>query len=987
MKDINFFKNNIKFLVVMLLIIVLGVSGITYAIKVGLFEPITIDANTAPIAVNISYDSGVNGANIVNNGNMLPISDSLVTGPNVTDSRVLKAKFIVSNVDSNPGNTIYDISLRDIDIDCDLRTSDLKWRLYKNGTLLSSGNLSPTFDVMQDNRLVLTETQQDLTSSSDTYVFLLWISESCTGDMSTCTAANDQSKYLNKNLSATIKVELSTKGKKSLVRPKGSENSCYLDSTNIPTCNSLTYNGMEQVLVSGGGNYTLVNSKGTNAGTYVVTAKLNDGYKWSDSTTSDRTLTCQINKKSAVLTALDQEIKYGEDIDKSVENISINGLVAGDILESASISSTIADVGTGSINIGATKIVNSSGNDVTNNYALNNEVGKVTINCLNTAEEPVISDKIYSGNELTGVTGGEFIKISGSPSGLSVGSYKAEAVPSKNYCWFDGTTTKKEYTWSITKRLKADATSSISESFVSLKYPNSKTLTYTYDGDGQVSCSSSNTKVATCSVNTTNKTLTITSVASGTSVVTLNAPTTENYNSISKRVSVTVETELSGGSVKISGTNTYGKTLTATVTNTNPVATYRYQWYSNTTNSTSGGTLISGATSSSYTIGSGLAGKYIYVTVTASKANYPSKSFSDITDASSNGTATVAKANPALSLQGYQLQEYYPKSIIDPYAHLGTGTVTCSSSDTNIATCSVTDRDIEVTPKKVGTVTITVTVGADANYASSSVEMMADFGYKTYTVTLNNQSATTAGTGMLYGQYYNGVFLNDRYTSKMTTSTNKITLPTQTGYTFGGYYTGTSGAGEQLLSPTGYITSNFTNDRYSSNVTLYAKWTRKTYTVSYNANGGTGAPASQTKTYGQTLTLSSTVPTKTGYAFKGWSTSSTATTPTYQAGGKYTVNAGATLYAVWGSSANVRLIVDDYEEDQRNISSGNSYSYIGECYGSSISSISCTNGQVATASITNLDGVSYDNNYQLNFNITKVTGDTVCTVVTDGKNS
>ena len=44
---------------------------------------------------------------------------------------------------------------------------------------------------------------------------------------------------------------------------------------------------------------------------------------------------------------------------------------------------------------------------------------------------------------------------------------------------------------------------------------------------------------------------------------------------------------------------------------------------------------------------------------------------------------------------------------------------------------------------------------------------------------------------------------------------------------------------------------------------------------------------------------SSTVPTRSGYKFLGWSTSSTATTATYTAGGSYTANAAATLYAVW----------------------------------------------------------------------------------------
>ena len=40
--------------------------------------------------------------------------------------------------------------------------------------------------------------------------------------------------------------------------------------------------------------------------------------------------------------------------------------------------------------------------------------------------------------------------------------------------------------------------------------------------------------------------------------------------------------------------------------------------------------------------------------------------------------------------------------------------------------------------------------------------------------------------------------------------------------------------------------------------------------MSYDANGGTGAPAAQTKTHGTALTLSSTKPTRTGYTFLGW---------------------------------------------------------------------------------------------------------------------
>lgn len=72
-----------------------------------------------------------------------------------------------------------------------------------------------------------------------------------------------------------------------------------------------------------------------------------------------------------------------------------------------------------------------------------------------------------------------------------------------------------------------------------------------------------------------------------------------------------------------------------------------------------------------------------------------------------------------------------------------------------------------------------------------------------------------------------------------------------------------------------------------------------TYTVSYNANGGSGAPSSQTKTHNKTLTLSSKRPTRTGYNFLGWSTSRTATSASYSAGDSFTSNSDTTLYAVW----------------------------------------------------------------------------------------
>lgn len=130
------------------------------------------------------------------------------------------------------------------------------------------------------------------------------------------------------------------------------------------------------------------------------------------------------------------------------------------------------------------------------------------------------------------------------------------------------------------------------------------------------------------------------------------------------------------------------------------------------------------------------------------------------------------------------------------------------------------------------------------------------------------------------------------------------TKPTRSGYTFMGWSTSSSATSASYSAGGSYTTN--------ASATMYAVWNKNstptppptpTYTVSYNANGGSGAPASQTKTQNVTLTLSSTEPYRSGYTFLGWSTSSSASYPTYYAGGSYTANASATLYAVWEQNA------------------------------------------------------------------------------------
>ena len=145
----------------------------------------------------------------------------------------------------------------------------------------------------------------------------------------------------------------------------------------------------------------------------------------------------------------------------------------------------------------------------------------------------------------------------------------------------------------------------------------------------------------------------------------------------------------------------------------------------------------------------------------------------------------------------------------------------------------------------------------------------------TYTITYN----ANGGSGAPSSQ-------TKDYGTSLTLSS---TIPTRSGYSFLGWSTNNS-ATSASYSAGGSYTSN-------SNATLYAVWSQSTYTLSYSANGGSGAPSSQTGA--TSYTISSTIPTRIGYNFLGWSKNNTATSATYTAGNSITISSDTTLYAIW----------------------------------------------------------------------------------------
>lgn len=171
---------------------------------------------------------------------------------------------------------------------------------------------------------------------------------------------------------------------------------------------------------------------------------------------------------------------------------------------------------------------------------------------------------------------------------------------------------------------------------------------------------------------------------------------------------------------------------------------------------------------------------------------------------------------------------------------------------------------------------ITSTSSYVSGTKSSSATSVSVAAKPSYTVTYN----ANGGSGAPANQ-------TKWYGTNLTLSSTK---PTRTGYTFKTWYKNSATSGLSYSPGATYSTN--------SDLALYAVWTANTYTVTYNANGGSGVPATQTKTYGVDLTLSSTKPTRTDYNFLGWATSINGGV-VYESGATYTNNSAVTLYAVW----------------------------------------------------------------------------------------
>ena len=150
--------------------------------------------------------------------------------------------------------------------------------------------------------------------------------------------------------------------------------------------------------------------------------------------------------------------------------------------------------------------------------------------------------------------------------------------------------------------------------------------------------------------------------------------------------------------------------------------------------------------------------------------------------------------------------------------------------------------------------------------------------------------------------------------------------------------TSCGGDGEKYSSGSSYshsiskshILYTYTNIDTGGTATSQSTYTTATgYTITYNANGGSGSMSSQYFLHGHSQALNANAFTRSGYDFIGWNTSSTATTATYtnsQAVTSVTTGSSATLYAVW--KANTRTItLNANDSSLGNVAGGGTFNY------------------------------------------------------------
>ena len=155
---------------------------------------------------------------------------------------------------------------------------------------------------------------------------------------------------------------------------------------------------------------------------------------------------------------------------------------------------------------------------------------------------------------------------------------------------------------------------------------------------------------------------------------------------------------------------------------------------------------------------------------------------------------------------------------------------------------------------------------------------------------------------------------------KLNEKVARVTETTKEHYTFDDWYSDSS------------FTSKFDfSQAIKAETEIYGKWIPETYTVSFDANGGSGTMEAQEFTYGLTQTLSKCTFSKSGYNFGGWATSSSSHVANYGDEAAFSAESDLTLYAIWtqrGSISVTNNLIAELDEENEQIIFKASGSYV-----------------------------------------------------------
>lgn len=279
------------------------------------------------------------------------------------------------------------------------------------------------------------------------------------------------------------------------------------------------------------------------------------------------------------------------------------------------------------------------------------------------------------------------------------------------------------------------------------------------------------------------------------------------------------------GSINNNGYVASGEDVTFTETHTTPGYTFT-GWY---TTKDTGGSAVSGMSTSDFVLDNVTANKTVY-------SRYSENMTTVNLVASPTGKGTFTKGGATVtSVKAGKTTRPEVTAVPATGYRVNTSATVWAKSNSNITLSSTTANPVTVT---------------GCGTASTSSNLTATFTPKTYTITLHEQGATTSGTPG------DGGTITATYDASTNLSTITA-LPERTGYTFGGYYPTAECDGTWIIKTDRYFNWDGTYLdseegfwKYDGNVNLYAKWTANQYTVMLDveeANKGTttGATTSQ----------------------------------------------------------------------------------------------------------------------------------------------